>query len=106
MSLEPRYQTVSTYLTFELPYKFASRSRRRIDQGPVCTPLTSDLLCGALNGQLTSLPENPRRKIHRIRRVMNGSLGMINTEPAFRSAHSLGATASSLGLCLFLQILL
>src|SRR5262245_53600231 len=53
---------------------------------------------GSVDGtsMLTAVPQNSRRKIQRTRRAEKISLGMIITEAAFRSAHSLRATASSL----------
>jgi hypothetical protein len=45
---------------------------------------------------LTGVPKNSRRKIQRTRRAEKISLGIMNPEAAFRSAHSLRATASSL----------
>ena len=45
---------------------------------------------------LTAVPKNSRRKIQRTRRAEKISVGIMNAEAAFRSAHSLRATASSL----------
>ena len=45
---------------------------------------------------LTAVPKNSRQKIQRTRRAGKISLGIMNDEAAFRSAHSLKATASSL----------
>jgi hypothetical protein len=45
---------------------------------------------------LTVVPKNSRQKIQRTRRAGKISVGIMNAEAAFRSAHSLRATASSL----------